>query len=252
MQNAQIFSFPANQFLQRISSSNLRLENDEVQIWLARLDEENAQDLMRVLSDDERARAECFRLARDKKRFVASRGFLRIFLGGYLNKSPQEIRFEYSEYGKPSIKVTECEIKFNLSHSDDLALYAFTREKEIGIDIERVKPNFVEDEIISQCLTSQEIAHFQNLSEHEQVSFFFDCWTMKEAFLKTTGEGFLIPPNEINVLQRLENSSRFIKLSDKMRRTNFTFQKLALIPGFSSALVIEGNKPQIRFGLLKV
>jgi 4'-phosphopantetheinyl transferase len=249
MQNARIFNFPANQFLRRVSSANLQLENDEVHIWLARLDERNAPDLTRFLSGDELARAVRFRLERDKKRFVAARGFLRILLGEYLNKNPREIRFEYSEYGKPSIAGTEHEIKFNLSHSDELALYGFTREREIGVDIERVKPDFVEHGIVSQCLCPQEISRFQKLSENERISFFFDCWTMKEAFLKTTGEGFLMSPNKINVLPCIESSADFANLHDKMRQTRFSIQKLSLIPGFSSALAIEGSKPLIKFGL---
>lgn len=249
MENTKIFSLPTAQPLWLIPTENPELGRDEAHIWLARLDERKAADLMRILSDDELARTERFRFERDKKQFIAARGFLRIILGKYLETDPGEPRFEYSKYGKPSIAGTQNEIKFNLSHSDGLALYAVTREREIGVDLERIKTDFIEEGIISQCLTLQEIAHFETLSETERVSFFFDCWTLKEAYLKASGDGFLIPPNQIETSLFIEFLPNFVNDVSAIQQQFFSLQKLPRIPGYKAALAVEGNNPQLKFRL---
>ena len=241
MENAQIFSLPANQSSWRIPPEELKLENGEAHIWLARLDERKATDLLQILSEDERARAGRFKLEQDKKRFIVARGFLRTILGRYLKTNPRQLRFEYTKYGKPSIAGTRDEIKFNLSHSDGLALYAVTSEREIGVDLERIKSDFVEDETVAYCLTTREIKHFQTLSEIERVSFFFDCWTLKEAYLKASGDGFLIPPNEI------ETS---LLGAEGIRQPRISLQKLPPISDYKAALAAEGNNPRLEFWLL--
>ncbi|HSK74540.1 MAG TPA: hypothetical protein VK892_22755, partial [Pyrinomonadaceae bacterium] len=106
MENTKIFSLPTSQPLWLIPPENIELGRDEAHIWLARLDERKATDLMQILPDDERARAERFRFERDKKHFIVARGFLRIILGKYLKTNPRQLRFEYSKYGKPSIAGT--------------------------------------------------------------------------------------------------------------------------------------------------
>ncbi|HSK74358.1 MAG TPA: 4'-phosphopantetheinyl transferase superfamily protein, partial [Pyrinomonadaceae bacterium] len=130
-----------------------------------------------------------------------------------------------------------------------LALYAITREREIGVDLERIKTDFIEEGIISQCLTPQEIAHFQMLSETERVSFFFDCWTLKEVYLKASGDGFLIPPNQIETSLLIEFPSNLVDSFEEIQQPLFSLQKLPRIPGYKAALAVEGNNPQLKFWL---
>jgi 4'-phosphopantetheinyl transferase len=236
---------PQTKFSRQLPAKNPVLENGEAHVWLANLDKINAAKLLQILSHDERARAERFRFEQDKKRFIAARGFLRIILGRYLKTSPQQIRFEYKKYGKPSIAgETQLEIKFNLSHSDNLGLYAFTRKQEIGIDLESLKSDFIEEGIVLQCLTPQEKNCFQTLNENERESFFFDCWTRKEAYLKASGDGFLIPPNQIETLLHNSFPPNFVSSINKPPQPTFSFQKLPTIPGYKAALAVEGNYNQ--------
>ncbi len=250
MEDIRIFSKTATQLSWQIPPEELKLENDEAHIWLARLDEKNTPELVQILSDEERIRAARFRFERDKKNFIEARGFLRIILGRYLKTSPHKLRFEYNKYGKPSIAKIHREIKFNLSHSDGLALYAVTREREIGVDLERIKPDFIEEGMVSFCLTPRETAHFQMLSETERVSFFFDCWTLKEAYLKASGDGFLIPPNQIETSLFIGYQPDFVNSVPAIRQPHFSLQKLHLIPGYTAALAVEGNKLPLKFWLL--
>jgi len=223
-----------------------RLENDEAHVLLARLDEEKAAPLEQTLSNDERARAERFRFERDKKHFIVARGLLRKILGKYLNENPRLIRFEYNKFGKPSIAgESQTAIRFNLSHSDGLALYAVSRGRQIGVDVERIKPSLIEDEMLSQVFTSKEIAHFQNLNGNERNTFFFDCWTRKEAYLKACGSGLSLPANQIETLFSSQFSAQFAN----SQQTSFSLQNLPSISGYAAALAVEGNSPRVRFWL---
>ena len=78
---------------------------------------------------------------------MAARGFLRAILGLYLDCTPTELRFKYTEYGKPSLANPDVNsnLSFNLAHSGKLALYGITLERAIGVDIEQVRPEFASE-----------------------------------------------------------------------------------------------------------
>jgi 4'-phosphopantetheinyl transferase len=214
----------------KIPSADLSLEKDEVHVWLVNFAEENAADFSKILSEDERARANRFRFEKDRNNFIIGRGTLRKILGEYLQTNPQQIRFEYGQFGKPFLS---SNLKFNLSHSENLALFAFSFDCEVGIDIEHRKADFIEEGTISICLTPKETEHFHSLAPNKQDLYFFDCWTSKEAYLKANGCGLSLSPNEFEIFN--------------LNQTQFSFQKLPAIDGFSTALAVEGANPQIKF-----
>lgn len=250
MEKAQIFRNSTANFSWTSPTENPALSSDEVHIWLARLDRGKARDLLKFLSEEERARAGRFRFERDKNQFIAARGILRLILGKYLKTNPRNLQFEYSEYGKPSIAGNQLEIKFNLSHSENLAIYAFTRKRKIGIDLERVKTDFVTDETIEFCLTPQEIAHIKMLSEARRIEFFFDCWTLKEAYLKASGDGFSISPNRLETSMLSGPAPNFLNSFHESKHTKFSVQKILSIPNYKAALAFEGEMPSLKFWLL--
>ncbi len=204
--------------------------NDELHVWLVQFDRENGADFFSVLSDDERARADRFRFEKDRNNFIIGRGFLRKTVSRYLQIKPEKIEFEYNRFGKPFLPST---LKFNLSHSGNFALLAVGLNHEIGIDIEQNAASFIDDGVISLCLTKKEKARFYSLSDDERLSFFFACWTHKEAYLKAHGFGLSVSPNEIE--------------TSELRQSDFTFPEIPVIDGYSSALAINGKKSQIKF-----
>ncbi len=222
--------------------------SDEVQVWLARLDEEKAAGLEKILSDDERARAERFRFQRQKKQFIVARGFLRIILGKYQEIDPDQVCFEYSMHGKPSICGTSRDkIRFNLSHSDGLALYAVTNGREIGVDLERIKPFLLDERTVFECLTSSEIRQLRTLPIKLRENFFYDCWTRKESYLKAIGKGLMLPPNQIETSLFTESAAaEDFKTENESR---WLFQNLPPIPEYAAALVVEGSNIQTSFWL---
>lgn len=232
----------------RLPPVNLKLESGGIDIWLIALDTGNTAELEQILSADEQARAARFKFEPDKKHFIAARAFLRIILGKYLPMKPSQISFRYGKYGKPSIgSASASSIKFNLSHSDNLALCAVTEMGEVGVDIERIKTSFVDEGMVSQCLTRSEIEHFQTLSETARDWFFFDCWTGKEAYLKALGNGLQTSPNQIEIRLTTQPPTDLLRADTEVERVFRTFQKLPFIAGFAAAIAFEGDCQSLRF-----
>src|SRR3954470_7160412 len=121
-----------------VTRRHLALRDDEVQVWRASLDQEPdiIRELEGQLSGDELDRADRFRFARDRRRFVAGRGILRALLGGYLDRPPEAVGFRYGAFGKPLLDGSGP--WFNVSHSGPVALFAFSSAVEIGVDVELV------------------------------------------------------------------------------------------------------------------
>ena len=165
----------------------------EIQIWRASLAIDKATELRlrETLSDDERERADGFQFDRDRRRFIAARGMLRELLGHRLDRAPERIRFRVGPHGKPSL--VDDELRFSVSHSGELALFAICPDGEIGIDLEEVRPIAHRDRIVERYFTAEEWKACRDESGDRR---FFRCWTRKEAWLKARGEGLTGPVEE--------------------------------------------------------
>ena len=177
----------------QIPPTNLVLTDGEVHIWRAKLDlsPDEIAELASILSEDEKIRANRFRFEQHQRRFIAARGILRRLLASYLNLKSDRLQFEYSSRGKPRIAASlggDC-WQFNLSHSEELAVYGLTRNCLIGIDLEylREMDNIVK--IAERFFSPQEAKLIASLTSDRQKQVFFQLWTAKEAYLKATGEG---------------------------------------------------------------
>lgn len=184
----------------------LALPEDEVHLWQADLDAIGTEESrwLAVLSPDESARASRFHFPSDRQRFVASRALLRTILGGYLATDPNRVRFSYSKKEKPSLGMEHVgsDLTFNISHSGGIALFAFTRRREIGVDVELVRRDFDIDAIARRFFSAkeqEELAAFTNEKSEKKFEAFFRCWTRKEAYIKATGEGLSLPLRQFDV-----------------------------------------------------
>jgi 4'-phosphopantetheinyl transferase len=168
---------------------NLTLSTDEVHIFLAHLDVTTAQlpQLAQTLSSDEQARAERFYFEQHRHRYIAGRGILRTILGRYLGIEPEKVQFAYSSRGKPMLVWSQ--FSFNLSHSENLALYAVTRDRLVGVDIEYMRPMSDLEQLAKRFFLPTESAVLRSLPPQQQTKTFFRYWTCKEAYLKATGDG---------------------------------------------------------------
>ncbi len=173
----------------QLPPKHLLADKKEVHIWRATLDRSLAEveELAPILSADERRRAERFHFEHDRQRFIVARGLLRTILSNYLGMPASRLQFDYGHYGKPAIKDTS--VRFNLSHSKSLALYAITRDREVGIDVEFIRPMNDAVQIAHRYFSACENAMFQALCATEKPAGFFYYWTRKEAYLKAVGDG---------------------------------------------------------------
>ncbi|MEE1612178.1 4'-phosphopantetheinyl transferase family protein [Microvirga sp. CF3016] len=169
------------------------LENDGLEILAFRLDSE--PDLMQgidtCLSEDERRRAEGLVWERDRRRYVVTRSRLRHLLASRLGIPPSDIELKYGPQGKPRLspRMSVRDLHFGVSRSDDLAVIAFSRAGEVGIDIEAVRPLAEADDIASLCFTKPEYESYCALGLEKRLEGFLQRWTRLEAISKALGCG---------------------------------------------------------------
>jgi 4'-phosphopantetheinyl transferase len=180
----------------------LELEEGEIQVWRAHLDcEAMLSRFEATLSSDERVRASRYFFQQDRNGFIATRGVLRELLGRYVSRTPKELEFDYTPQGKPSLRAELLgrRIRFNVSHSHNLALFAFAVGRNLGVDVELVRPDFGGDEIAERYFAPQEVEELRVLPPSMRAEGFFLCWTRKEAYVKARGEGLHIPLDSFHV-----------------------------------------------------
>jgi len=165
------------------------LKQQEVHLWKVGLNcqDKSIEGLLNTLSVDEIAKAERFYQKKHRQGFIIARGLLRVILGRYLALKPSSLIFRYSAKGKPSLAKTSLKLSFNLSHSENLVIYAVSLQ-EIGVDLEYKKTIKDLENLAKRFFSPREYEEIQN-SRHDQEQLFFRLWTAKEAYLKATGEG---------------------------------------------------------------
>ncbi len=185
----------------RVLSNAPALRNGTIHVWRCYIKEAEKflTTFADVLSDDERARANRFRFPKDSRRFVAVRGVLRFLMSRYSALPPRAISFLYGRYGKPLLADNRQSIKFNISHSGDLALFAVARNRPVGIDVEQARCEIITDNLAEQFLAPDELKRFVKLTGKRKESAFFKYWTQKESFIKAVGMGLSLPLQKITV-----------------------------------------------------
>jgi 4'-phosphopantetheinyl transferase len=226
--------------------SEIRLPPNEVHVWRASLACEPAtlRGLEATLAEDEKSRAQRFLFERDRNHFIGGRGILRDLLGKYLSWPPGGLRFRYGPQEKPALDAKKIpkSPRFNLSHSHGLAVFAFSLDREVGIDLELIRPDFATDEIAARYFSTSELAELRSLPEESRAEGFFLCWTRKEAYVKARGAGLHIPLNSFSVSLTPGQPER-LESSDTERWTVWSFQPAA---GFVGTIIAEGSGWQLR------
>jgi 4'-phosphopantetheinyl transferase len=218
---------------------------DEVHVWRASLKiaPTRVQSLSQLLSDDERERAGRFRFQRDRGKFITSRALLRILIGRYLHKRPSEIKFSYGRNGKPFLaNKDDLAVRFNLSHSKELVLYAVTQGREIGIDIEHISEQVETDPIAGRFFSSSEVAALRALPRGLQRRAFFTCWTRKEAYIKARGGGLSMPLDKFTVSLSPGESALLLDVQwDPEEVSRWSLAEINPDPRYIAALAVEGH-----------
>ena len=156
-------------------------------VWRADLDVAG-EDLAGLLCADERERAARIAGARERRRWMSSRGALRALLSRYTGVEPRTLPIVRGESGKP--RLAAGGIEFNLSHSQASALFAFSRQEAVGVDVEVPRERRRDFVAIARRTLGADVARrLGELAGEEQQTEFLRAWVRREARLKCLGTG---------------------------------------------------------------
>ena len=182
---------------------NLVLQESELHIWRTKVSANinKLDNYWRLLSQDEQMRVKEFYFLRDRNRYIIARATLRKLIASYINVLPENILFRYTEYGKPYLAEGNYlqEIKFNLAHSEDCIVYAFTKNIDVGIDTEFFNKDINIEDIAKYCCSLQEQRLLEKLSNHKKYCYFYRLWALKESLVKAMGLGLSYDFRQIHI-----------------------------------------------------
>jgi 4'-phosphopantetheinyl transferase len=229
-----------------------KLNLGRVHIW--RFDSESVAPETRAalssfLSPDELSRAESYRFPRDRRAFESRRGALRALLGAYVGIEAADLTFRYSPQGKPSLdRQRGGGLSFNVARTGDLGLFAVARAIRVGIDLEHIRPIAETDEIMARG-ADVERERWASLAPGDRPTAFFRWWTLKEAYLKATGQGLTGALDSFAVAYARAEATRLLWVKGDDAPPGWTLQVLTPWPGYLGALACEGAASVDRFEL---
>ena len=224
---------------------------NEVDIWRINLarQSDRIQRCSCLLSPDEVQRASRFYFERDRRRFTVARGAMREILSRYAGLAAKDLCFSYGPKGKPELSggLEHSGIKFNLSHSSEVALLAVTRGLIVGVDIEWIKAEFATEDIAEHFFSPIEVQTLQALPADQRAEAFFSCWTRKEAYIKALGEGLSVPLDRFAVAfaPGLPAALLHVKV-DPTELKRWSMYNIEVSEGYKAALVVEGKGHRLR------
>jgi 4'-phosphopantetheinyl transferase len=219
----------------------------EIHVWAVRLTASAAVNRVYriLLSDEEIARADRFAFEHLRHSYELSHGALRLLLAHYLERGPRDIKFTFGPRGKPAVQ--DSRIRFNMAHSSGLALYAFTRDCDIGVDVEEIRsiPEIEQIAVRYFCRPeASEVLSIDDVSARHEA--FFRCWTRKEAYIKAVGDGLYLPLDQFQVTLLPGDGSRFVHIGNDIGTArNWTLQHLDPAPRYVGALAYKSESRHV-------
>ena len=227
---------------------SFHLDSGEVHCWCAGLDvpPEATRRLEATLLAEECDRAERYRYPGGRQRFIVAHGALRDLLGRYLQIQPDRIRYVYDAFGKPCLGAEfGTRLRFNLSHSGDLALIAVTADSSVGVDLECIRTREDYSEVARRFFSGDEVEQLNAMPTHLYAEAFLGCWTRKEACLKAIGRGLTLPLDSFAVPGAAGPTQVPVDVciapDDIAPPTRLSVYTLRPAPDYIGALAIEGS-----------
>ena len=220
-------------------------QRNEIHIWTARLNggEGDRVAESETLSPEELDRAGRFRFERDRRRFIVARAAVRLLLAGYLDIEPASLRFVSGPRGKPELAPgVSSWLRFNASRSEDLAVFAIGRDRELGVDVESVRTDMDFEPLVDRVLSLAERGALDQLAPEARWRAFYRCWTRKEAYLKALGMGLAVAPHELDVTGGHVKPLAPGQLRGHLKPcSTWSLHDVDLSPGYVAAFAIEDD-----------
>ena len=165
--------------------------NQETHVWLHTIhfDDPFLKEAPYLLSTDEVARASRYHFEKDRRVYEAGHVLIRKILAHYTAKEASLLELTPIVNRKPELLNSPFSIHFNISHSGNKILVAVSFLSDVGVDVEKIIPDFDIDGFAEANYHAHEVEQLGKLSDAEETDYFYRIWTRKEAWLKLTGEG---------------------------------------------------------------
>jgi 4'-phosphopantetheinyl transferase len=234
--------------IQAIKIMNL----DTVHLWVISLDAPiySMEECTHLLSIEEKKQVERFRFQEQKRRYTLAHASLRKILSKYMPGKPETIHYEINAFGKPTLGNQHAfrNIQFNLSHSGELALIAICQGRQIGVDIEMIRPLHDYMKVAKRYFAPDEVSILQKMDPLHSRRAFIQLWAGKEALIKAQGSGMSIPLNRFSLVELIESSAvRGCKLDMPGGSSSWFVQRVKLVRGYLGALAVEGEIKDITY-----
>lgn len=209
--------------------------SDPVVVWWMDVREVSEATLLRwhrALDEEEQAKAESFHFAVDRCQYIAAHYLTRSLLASYTGEAPEKLRF-CREIGRRPELLGKADLRFSLSRTRSLVACALIRKNILGLDVESLDRCRAGLEIAQSCFAPSEIAQVQQWGQNT----FLRLWTLKEAFLKATGQGLSRP------LDSFCFSLDPIRVDDGKGGTDWRFAQFSPLAGHQLAVALQDAGP---------
>lgn len=194
-----------------------------------------------ALSREEQERADRLVSERHRRHFMAAHAGLRVLLSRYCGSRPQELVIRNATTGKPFLS-DFASIRFNLTHSHGRALIAVARDREVGVDLEKVRPEVDVGRLAKRFLSDRDQAFIEGGEPSERHERFLQAWVAREAVFKADGSGMTFPLYRDYVELTHDGRAGWLILGDgSSERTRRFLRFLTLEPGWVGAVAAEGT-----------
>ncbi len=225
--------------------ADLRLADAEIHVWCFPLDNlaQPMDALFDTLSTAERERTVRFHFEKDRRQYVVAHAILRQLLSKYTGYLPKQIQFNFGSNGKPSLAAA-CggdRLQFNLSHSHNLGLCAVANHRDVGVDLEWIRPLDDLEQIARNFFSLKECEQLFQLETNLRLTAFYHCWTRKEAYIKACGTGLSLPLDRFDVALLPGQPASFLAIDGSTYEAERWFLK-CLLPAdnFVGAVAVPG------------
>lgn len=231
-----------------IALSSKQVGNTRVYLWIGKCDSSSKQifQMKALLSPGELKRAGAFHFTNDSLRYICAHATLRVILSQYCGVPPHKLDFMSNSNGKPFLN-NHPEIRFNLSHTQDIIAIAVTFGHDVGVDIEKYVSIDTMNDLSKKIMTGTEYRQFMNSTPDEQTLFFYKCWVRKEAVVKAWGKGIDDNLCDIAVMEDGINSTqKIISIHDRDDPKTWRVQDIDLDCQCTGAVCVEGDSFELK------
>lgn len=226
-----------------------------VDVWRADVSglDDSVETCLPLLTEQEQARAQRYRVPTSRCEFIAGRALLRTLLGKALGKPPRDVALIFTNRGKPLLAGDDAggdaggDIHFNLSHSHGVILLALASGRAVGVDVEKLREKTECERLAARFFSAQESQALLAVPPRHRRRAFFNGWTRKEAFLKATGKGIAFGLDQFDVTLWPTDDARLLATRfDPAEAARWMLVNLEPGEGFAGALAVRGSGLSVR------